>query len=92
MPAEVAACSPFLKKQVHAVQPDVIVALGKFAGNTLSGKDGTLSAIRGRWQTFEEIPLMPTYHPAYLLRTPEAKRDAWNDLQAVMEKLGLSKN
>lgn len=89
-PDEVLSCSPFLRQQIAAVQPEVLVALGKFAGNTLTGRSGSLGAIRGRWHEFDGIPLMPTYHPAYLLRNPAGKRDAWNDLQSVMGKLGLS--
>ena len=88
-PDEVALCSPFLKRQVAAVQPEAIVALGRFAGNLLSGKDGSMGQIRGRWHEFEGVPVMPTYHPAYLLRTPSAKGKVWDDLKKVMTRLNL---
>lgn len=89
---ETQTCSPFLKLQIEAIAPDVIVTLGKFSSNILSnGTDGsdTFSSIRGHWQSFENIPLMPTFHPASLLRTPSEKRPAWADLQEVMKKLAL---
>lgn len=88
-PDEVATCSPFLERQVAAVQPEVIVALGKFAANLLSGHDGALGRIRGQWQEWNGVPLMPTYHPAYLLRNPADKGKAWDDLKKVMERLEL---
>jgi uracil-DNA glycosylase len=86
---ELEACEPFLKKQIAAIQPRVIVALGKFAAQWLSGKrDAAISALRGKWHTYQGIQVMPTYHPAYLLRTPSAKRTVWEDLQLVMAELG----
>lgn len=88
-PREVATCSPFLEKQVAAIQPEVIVALGKFASNMLTGNDGPLGRIRGRWHQYEGVPVMPTYHPAYLLRSPNQKGKTWDDLKKVMSKLGL---
>ncbi len=89
-PAEIAACAPFLQRQVAAVQPEVIVALGKFASNMLSGTDGPLNEIRGQWQQWNGVPVMPTFHPAYLLRTPADKGLAWEDLKKVMARLNLS--
>lgn len=86
-PDEVAACAGFLVQQVEIVQPDVIVGLGKFAVNVLLDRDGTLGEVRGKWHEFKGIPVMPTYHPAYLLRNDSMKRPVWQDLQAVMEKL-----
>ena len=76
------------KKQLAALQPKVIVALGKFAAQWLTGKpDAAISALRGKWHRYQGIPVMPTYHPAYLLRTPSAKRVVWEDLQQVMAEL-----
>lgn len=86
---EVAACAGFMIQQVQIVQPDVIVGLGKFAVNTLLKRDGALGEVRGKWHEFEGVPVMPTYHPAYLLRNENGKRPAWSDLQKVMGKLGL---
>ena len=86
---ETQTCSPFLKLQIKAVAPDVIVALGKFSSNTLTSRNEPIASVRGNWQDFENIALMPTFHPAFLLRNPSAKREAWADLQEVMKKLGL---
>lgn len=88
-PDEILKCSPYIKKQIEVVAPRVIVTLGKFAANTLLDSDASLGTMRGRWHSFQEIPVMPTYHPAYLLRSPEHKREAWADLQMVMQRLGL---
>ena len=86
-PEEMAACIPFLKRQIALIKPKYIVALGNTAILGLLGKTGIMR-LHGVWQMFEGIPLMPTFHPAYLLRAPAAKRDCWNDLKLVMEKLG----
>jgi DNA polymerase len=86
---EVAHCSPFLKRQILSVDPEVIITLGKFAATFVLGRDLSITRTRGTWQTSYNRSVMPTLHPSYLLRKPEAKRDAWHDLQAVMEKLGL---
>jgi DNA polymerase len=86
-PDEVAACEPFLKKQLAALRPRILVALGKFAAQALCGEQTPISRLRGNLRRYEGIPVMPTYHPAYLLRTPEAKRDAWSDLQGVLAEL-----
>lgn len=87
-PDEIAACEPFLKSQLAAIRPKAIVALGKFAAQTILQDSTPISRLRGRWRTYEGIPLMPTFHPAYLLRNPPAKKDCWADLQQVMAKLG----
>jgi len=87
---EIAACSAFLDRQVELIQPDVIVALGRFAANRLTGTDKPLGALRGRWSHYKGVPLVATYHPAYLLRTPADKRKVWDDLKLVMAKLGES--
>jgi uracil-DNA glycosylase len=88
---EIAACDPFLKGQVAAVNPRVIVALGKFAAQTLLNDSTPITRLRGQWRKYSNIDLMPTFHPAYLLRNPNDKRLAWADLQAVMKKMGLLK-
>ncbi len=93
-PLEVKECSPFLKKQIEVVEPKVIVTVGKFATNAVLGRDDEpLGRLRGRWHEHEGIAVMPTYHPAYLLRQePDKgpKRKTWGDLQKVMGRLGLS--
>jgi DNA polymerase len=87
-PDEIAACQPFLKAQLAAIHPKVLVALGKFAVHTLLSESAPITKLRGRWREYEGIPLMPTYHPAYLLRNPVEKKNAWLDLQSVMQRLG----
>lgn len=84
---EIAACSGFLDRQIDFIRPDVIVALGRFAANRLTGTDKPLGALRGRWSHYKGVPLLATYHPAYLLRTPADKRKVWADLKLVMAKL-----
>jgi uracil-DNA glycosylase family 4 len=85
---EIAACEPFLRAQLGAIQPKVIVALGKFAAQTLLRDETKITRLRGNWREYCGIPLMPTYHPAYLLRNPAEKRAAWSDLQQVMKRFG----
>lgn len=87
-PDEIAACEPFLKAQLASIQPKVIVALGKFAAHTLLRETTPITRLRGQWRQYQGIPLMPTFHPAYLLRQPDEKRLAWLDLQEVMKRLG----
>jgi DNA polymerase len=86
---EVAACSPFLIRQIDLISPQVIVTLGSIATQTVLETISGISGLRGRWQEFRGIKLMPTYHPAYLLRNPAAKNEVWKDLQLVMAELGL---
>jgi uracil-DNA glycosylase family 4 len=86
-PDEIAECEPFLQRQLAAIRPRMIVALGKFAAQCLLRSDAPISKLRGQWKEYAGIPLMPTYHPAFLLRTPSAKREVWNDLQEVMARL-----
>lgn len=88
-PEEVAACFPFLQRQIRVIRPEVIVTLGKPAARTLLGLDGPISTYRGVWQRYEGIEAMPTFHPAFLLRSPGEKRHAWSDLQTVMRRLGI---
>jgi DNA polymerase len=87
-PDEIEACEPFLRAQIDAVRPKVIVALGKFAAQTLLRDTSPIGKLRGRWFTYEGVRLMPTFHPAYLLRSPNEKGRAWDDLQLVMKELG----
>jgi uracil-DNA glycosylase family 4 len=86
-PDEVAACEPFLKAQLAALHPRIIVTLGKFASQSICRDQTPITRLRGKLRSYEGIPVMPTYHPAYLLRTPDAKREAWADLQAVLARL-----
>jgi len=88
-PEEIRECFPFLRKQLEIIEPDVIVTLGRPATQNLLDSDQPLGALRGRWQEWEEIPVMPTYHPAYLLRNADQKRKVWNDLQLVVDRLDL---
>ena len=77
---EIAACLPYLHRQIELIQPKLIVALGKVASNALMGRDATLASLRGKLHEYRGIPLIVTYHPAYLLRTPSEKAKAWQDL------------
>lgn len=81
---EVLSCGPFLERQVAAIRPHVIVALGKFAAHWLLKTAEPITRLRGRMGTFQGIPVMPTYHPAYLLRNPSAKKDVWEDVKTVL--------
>jgi DNA polymerase len=83
-PDEIAACEPFLKAQLASIQPQVVVALGKFAAQTLLRDATPITRMRGAWREYEGIKLMPTFHPAYLLRNEADKRLAWDDLKKVM--------
>jgi len=86
---EVAACRPFLDGQIAAVKPKVIVSLGKPAASLLLGRDVAITRLRGSWQDYRGIPLMPTLHPAYILRqyTPENRRLVWEDLKAAVARV-----
>jgi len=86
-PGEITACEPFLVKQLQSIQPRMICALGKFAAQTLLKTDTAISALRGRFHSYHGIRLMPTYHPAYLLRNPGAKKQVWEDVQMIMKEL-----
>lgn len=86
-PGEILQCSPFLLRQVKAIAPVAIVALGTFAAQTLLGSKEPISRLRGKFHGYHDIPLMPTFHPAFLLRSPEKKREVWADLQQVMKLL-----
>ena len=88
-PEEMQTCIPYLHEQIDLIQPKAIVALGATAVDGLLGKTIGITKLRGQWRTYRNIPLMPTYHPAYLLRNQalSEKRRVWEDMLAVMEKL-----
>lgn len=90
-PSEMATCLPYLLEQIDLIQPKVLVALGATAVEGLFGKSEGITRLRGHWLTFRDTPVMPTYHPAYLLRNQAlpVKRQVWEDMLAVMEKLGM---
>jgi DNA polymerase len=83
----VATCEAFLIRQIAAIRPQVIIGLGRFAVHSLLKTRTPISRLRGEWQEYQGIPLMPTYHPAYLLRNPESKRDVWEDMKEVLRLL-----
>ena len=86
-PGEIKTCEPFLIKQLEVLNPKVICALGTFAAQTLLQTDVPISRLRGRFHSYQGIKLMPTYHPAYLLRNPRAKKPVWEDVQMIMKEL-----
>jgi len=86
-PDEVAACEPFLKKQIDLIRPEIIVALGKFAVQTLLQSKVPISKLRGNWHSYHGIKLMPTFHPAYLLRNPADKKLVWEDIKKVLSEM-----
>jgi uracil-DNA glycosylase family 4 len=83
-PDEIGACEPFLRAQLQSIGPEVVVALGKFAAQTLLREATPITRLRGQWRTYQGMRLMPTFHPAYLLRNPVEKKPCWEDLKAVM--------
>jgi uracil-DNA glycosylase len=87
LPNEIELCEPFLKNQLQIISPRVICALGTFAAQTLLKTQIPITALRGRFQSYEGIKLMPTYHPAYLLRNPSAKKFVWEDVQMMMREV-----
>ena len=89
-PDEVERCEPFLQAQIRVVRPRVLIALGKYAAQTLLRESTPITRLRGKWREYEGIPLMPTFHPAYLLRNPAEKRPVWEDIQSVLKFLGKS--
>jgi DNA polymerase len=86
-PDEVAACEPFLKKQIDLIGPEIIIGLGKFAVQTLLQSKVPITRLRGNWHTYHGIKLMPTFHPAYLLRNPADKRLVWEDIKKVIQEM-----
>jgi uracil-DNA glycosylase family 4 len=88
-PEEMASCVPYLEEQLGLIAPQVVVALGATAVQGLLGTSEGITRLRGKWKLYRgRIPVMPTFHPAYLLRTPGAKREVWDDLQAVLRQMG----
>ena len=87
-PEEAACCLPFLRRQIDLVRPEVIVLLGAVAVKYLLDTTAGIMKMRGKWTHYENIPVMPTFHPAFLLRQEAAKREAWQDLQQVMARFG----
>jgi DNA polymerase len=87
-PDEVDSCEPFLFRQIETVQPMIVVALGKYAAQTLIRTKTPIGRLRGTFVEFRGIQLMPTFHPSYLLRNPSAKREVWEDMKRVREELG----
>ena len=86
-PGEVSACYPFLLRQIRVIQPEFICALGTFAAQTLLKTAEPISRLRGRFHDFQGIRLMPTFHPAYLLRNNDKKRDVWEDVKLLMKAM-----
>ncbi|MCP4895875.1 MAG: uracil-DNA glycosylase, partial [bacterium] len=84
---EMSTCSPFLDRQIQLIKPRIIVALGRIAAHRLTGSTKPMRALRSRWMTYQGTPLLATYHPAYLLRSPKEKRTAWEDMKLVLAKL-----
>ena len=87
-PEEMAACLPYLRQQIGLIRPRVIVGLGATAIRGLLGKTTGISRMRGTWQEYEGVKLMPTFHPSYLLRDPSKKKEVWSDLKQVLKELG----
>jgi uracil-DNA glycosylase len=86
-PDEIAACEPFLHRQIEVIRPRVVVALGKFAAQTLLRTTESISRLRGHFHRLGDVEVMPTFHPSYLLRNPAAKREVWEDMKQVIAKL-----
>lgn len=87
-PDEIGSCYPFLAKQLRFIRPSVICSLGSAAAQTLLETEAGITTLRGRFHTWEGIPVMPTFHPAYLLRNPEKKRETWQDMKVIQKELG----
>jgi len=88
-PDEIQSCSPFLMKQIQVIQPKIICALGAFSAQTLLKTDVKITALRGKFYDLEGIKVIPTYHPAFLLRNPERKREVWEDMKKIAKLMGL---
>jgi uracil-DNA glycosylase family 4 len=86
-PDEIQSCNPFLMKQIRVIRPRIICALGTFSAQTLLKTDTKISALRGKFFDLEGIKVIPTYHPAFLLRNPERKREVWEDMKKIAEGL-----
>jgi DNA polymerase len=88
-PDEIASCRGYLETQIDLVKPEVVVALGKFAAQFLLETEEGIMRLRGKWGSYRGIPVMPTFHPSFLLRQPAQKKEAWEDLLAVLARLGI---
>ena len=89
-PDEIVACEPFLHRQIALIRPRVIVTLGTFATQCLLKNRIPISKQRGKWSEYQGVPLLPTFHPAYVLRNPADKRLVWEDIKMVMERIGIA--
>ena len=89
LPEEIKTCEPFLQKQLGIIKPRAICALGSFAAQTLLKSEIRISRLRGQFHDYYGVPLMPTFHPSFLLRNPQAKREVWQDIQMLMTLLEL---
>lgn len=89
LPTEIAACTPYLLKQIEIINPKVICSLGKFSAQTLLNSETPISRLRGKFYDYHGIKLMPTYHPAYLLRNQSGKKDVWEDMKMIAKELGI---
>ena len=88
-PDEIDSCSPFLFRQLESIAPEFVCTLGTFASQTLLKSDKPVSRLRGRFHQVMGFQVLPTYHPAYLLRNPQRKRDVWDDMKLLMQAMGL---
>lgn len=86
-PDEVASCMPFLEESIRLISPKVVVALGTFATQAVLGTDEPIGRLRGRWQSARGVRVMPTFHPSFLLRSPDRKKDVWEDMKLVRDYL-----
>jgi DNA polymerase len=89
LPDEVAHCLPYLERQIAIIRPEYLCLLGATAAQALLATALAVGRLRGRWHHYRGIPTVVTYHPSYLLRSPAAKKDAWEDLQMLMQAMGL---
>lgn len=90
-PDEIVACEPFLARQIDIIAPEVIITLGTFATQALLRNRLPISKLRGHWYEYGGVAVMPTFHPAYLLRSPGEKRVVWEDIKNVMARLGMER-
>jgi DNA polymerase len=90
LPEEIAHCLPYLERQIEIIRPQFICILGRVAAAALLETSLSMNRLRGRWHRVRGIPAIATWHPAYLLRNPAAKKDAWDDLRMLMQAMGLS--
>jgi uracil-DNA glycosylase len=89
LPEEAAACLPYLRRQIRALRPEVLCTLGAVALNFLLANDDRITRVRGRWRELDGIPVLPTYHPAYILRNATKESEVFEDFDRIAEKLGL---